>query len=431
MRYQPLPKELYIRNRQKLVAQLEEHSMALLCSNDVIPTNADGVMGFKQNSDLFYFTGIDQEETYLILCPNHPKAKFREILFIRETNEHLKVWEGEKLSKDQARNLSGIQTVKWSDDIDNFLDKNIDLPCNIYLNSNDHTGRNEDFISETDQFNKWIKKAFGVKKPKKLAPIFWDLRSIKEEEELVQIKRAVDISRTALIHFAANLKPDAREFELEAELTYHFLINRSRGHAFPPIVASGKNACVLHYIGNNETCKKDDLVLVDFGAEYGNYNADITRCLPVSGKFTKRQKEVYHAVLTVFKFAKQRLVSGNTMLKLRNEVGKCMENQLIKLGLFTTVDVKNQDAKKPLYRKYFPHGISHYLGLDVHDVGPPNTTFKPGMLFTCEPGIYIPEEGIGIRLENDILITKEGNIDLCESIPIEMKEIEALLAASK
>ncbi|MFT5884220.1 MAG: Xaa-Pro aminopeptidase [Arcticibacterium sp.] len=430
MRYQPLSKQLYIRNRQKLVAQLKENSMALLCSNDVIPTNADGVLGFKQNSDLFYLTGIDQEETYLILCPNHPKAKFREILFIRETNEHLKIWEGEKLSKEQARNLSGIQTVKWSDDIDKFLDKNIHIPCDVYLNSNDHSGRNEDFISETDQFNKWIKKAFRVKKHKKLAPILWNLRSIKEEEELVQIKKAIEISKIALIHFAAKLKPDAREFELEAELTYHFLLNRSRGHAFQPIVASGKNACVLHYISNNETCKTGDLVLLDFGAEYGNYNADLTRCLPVSGKFTERQKEVYNAVLRVFKFAKKRLVTGNTMLKLRDEVGKCMENELIKLGLFTIEDVMNQDAKKPLYIKYFPHGVSHYLGLDVHDVGPPSTPFKPGMLFTCEPGIYILEEGIGIRLENDILITEEGNIDLCESIPIETREIEAFLAAN-
>jgi len=430
MRYQPLPKELYIRNRQKIVAQLKENSMALLCSNDVIPTNADGVLGFKQNSDLFYLTGIDQEETYLILCPNHPKAKFREILFIRETNEHLKIWEGEKLSKEQARNLSGIQTVKWSDDIDKFLDKNIHIPCDIYLNSNDHSGRNVDFISETDQFNKWIKKAFRVKKHKKLAPILWNLRCIKEEEELVQIKKAIEISKIALIHFVAKLKPDAKEFELEAELTYHFLLNRSRGHAFQPIVASGKNACVLHYISNNETCKTGDLVLLDFGAEYGNYNADLTRCLPVSGKFTERQKEVYNAVLRVFKFAKERLVRGHTMLKLRDEVGKCMENELIKLGLFTIDDVMNQDSKKPLYRKYFPHGVSHYLGLDVHDVGPPNVPFKPGMLFTCEPGIYIPEEGIGIRLENDILITEEGNIDLCESIPIETGEIEAFLAAN-
>ena len=428
MRYNPLPKELYIRNRQKLVKRLKKNGMALLASNDVIPTNADGVMGFKQNSDLFYLTGIDQEETYLLLYPHHPKKKFREILFIRETNEHLKVWEGEKLSKEAARKLSGIKTVKWSDDIDKFLDKNIHLPCDIYLNSNEHTGRNKDFVSETDQFNKWIKKAFRVKESKRLAPILWDLRSIKEPEEQVQIKRAIDISKNALEHFAKKLRPGVKEYELEAELTYHFLLNQSRGHAFQPIVACGENACILHYVSNNEICKKGDLVLLDFGAEYGNYNADITRCFPVSGKFTKRQKVVYQAVLNVFKFTKERLIPGNTMQKLRKEVAKNMENELIKLGLFTAEDVKKQDSTKPLYRKYFPHGVSHYLGLDVHDVGPINTVFKAGMMFTCEPGIYIPEEQLGIRLENDILITENGNQDLAQDIPIEIKEIEAMMA---
>ncbi|AWV97534.1 aminopeptidase P family protein [Arcticibacterium luteifluviistationis] len=428
MRYTPLPKELYIKNRKKLKAALKKNSIALLTSNDVLPTNADGIMGFKQNSDLFYLTGIDQEETYLLLFPDHPKKKFREILFIRETNEHLKIWEGEKLSKEQAQILSGIETVKWSDEIDDFLDENIDLACKVYLNTNEHTGRNEDFISENIQFNKWIRKAFGVKKPKKLAPILWELRSVKEPDEIAQIKKAIAISKSALQAFAQKLKPGIPEYELEAELTYQFLLNKSRGHAFQPIVASGKNACVLHYISNDEACQDGDLVLLDFGAEYGNYNADITRCFPVNGKFTKRQKDVYNAVLAVFKYSKERIVVGNTMANLRQETARFMEKQLVSLGLLTQKEIDKQDPKKPLYRKYFPHGVSHYLGLDVHDVGPKDAEFKAGMLFTCEPGIYISEEGIGIRLENDILITENGNIDLAADIPIEVADIEAMMA---
>ena len=427
MRYDPLPSSLFIKNRQKLTKRLKKNSMALLCSNDVLPTNADGIMGFKQNSDLFYLTGIDQEETYLILFPNHPKKKFRETLFIRETNEHSRIWEGDKLSKDEARELSGIQTIKWSDEIDKFLDKNIDLACDIYLNTNEHRGKNEDFVSENMQFNKWLKKAFGIKKPKRLAPLLWELRSIKEKEELEQIQNAIEISKGALTLFAQKLKPELAEYELEAELTFHFLLNKSRGHAFSPIVASGKNACVLHYISNNEICLDGDLVLLDFGAEYGNYNADITRCFPVNGKFTERQKEVYQAVLNVFKFAKERIVAGNTMANLRKETANFMELQLIGLGLLTKKEIDNQDSKSPLYKKYFPHGVSHYLGLDVHDVGPKDAIFVAGMLFTCEPGIYIIEEGIGVRLENDILITEKGNLDLCESIPIEIADIEALM----
>jgi Xaa-Pro aminopeptidase len=428
MRYSPAPKELYIRNRQKLVNKLKKNSTAILCSNEVIPTNADGIMGFKQNSDLFYLTGIDQEESFLILTPDHPKEKFREVLFIRETNDHLKVWEGEKLSKAKARELSGIQTIKWSYEIEKFLDKNIHLPCHYYLNSNEHTGRNLDFISKTDQFNKWLKKDFGIKKTKKLAKILWDLRSIKEPEEIVQIAKAIEISKNALKIFAQNLKPDIPEYQLEAELTYQFQLNKSRGHAFQPIIASGKNACVLHYISNNEICQDGDLVLLDFGAEYGNYNADITRCFPVNGKFSVRQKEVYQAVLNVFKFSKERIVAGNTMANLRKETIEHIESELVSLGLLTNTEIEKQDPNKPLYRKYFPHGVSHYLGLDVHDVGPKNAKFKAGMLFTCEPGIYIEEEGIGIRLENDILITEDGNFDLCEDIPMEIAEIERMMS---
>jgi Xaa-Pro aminopeptidase len=427
MRYSSAPKELYIKNRQKLIRELKQNSTAILCSNEVIPTNADGILGFKQNSDLFYLTGIDQEETFLVLTPQHPKKKFREILFIRETNEHLKVWEGEKFSKEQARKLSGIHTIKWSYEIEKFLDKNIHLPCHYYLNSNEHTSRNEDFISKTDQFNKWLRKDFGIKKTNKLAKILWKLRSIKEPEEIEQIKKAIEISKGALKVFAQNLKPGIPEYQLEAELTHQFLLNKSRGHAFQPIIASGKNACVLHYVNNNEICKDGDLVLLDFGAEYGNYNADITRCFPANGKFTERQKEVYQAVLNVFKFAKKRIVVGNTMVNLRTETVKFMESQLVSLGLLNKIEIENQDPKKPLYKKYFPHGISHYLGLDVHDVGPKQSKFKVGMLFTCEPGIYIEEEGIGIRLENDILINDDGNLDLCEDIPLEIGEIERLM----
>jgi Xaa-Pro aminopeptidase len=383
-------------------------------------------LGFKQNTDLFYLCGIDQEETFLILQPNHPVENNREVLFIRETNEHLKVWEGEKLSKKQASEISGIQTVFWSHQLENYLKRNSAEASALYLNSNEHDGRNTDFQSKSDAFNAKIKSQFPLHEIQRLAPLISAHRLIKEPEEIEQLKRALEITKKGFLRLVEKIKPGIPEFELEAHLTHEFLINRSRGHAFQPIMASGKNACVLHYVTNNEICEDGELVLMDFGAEYANYNADITRCLPVNGKFTQRQKEVYQAVLNVFYFARERIIPGNTMENLRNETAAKMEEELIRVGVLKRGDVENQDPDKPLYRKYFPHGVSHYLGLDVHDVGSRYEVFKPGMVLTCEPGIYIEKEGLGIRLENDILITEDGNVDLCAHIPLEIDEIEKL-----
>jgi Xaa-Pro aminopeptidase len=426
MRYEAIAQSLFIKNRKKLSERINANGIAILCSNEVIPTNADGIMGFKQNSDLFYLSGIDQEETFLVISPDYPDKKNREILFIRETNEHLKIWEGEKLSKQQAREISGIETIYWSHQLEAVLKRMLCEAEFLYLNSNEHDGRNVDFVDKSQLFNSELEKKYPLHKTERLTPLLSDLRMIKEPEEIKQIEKALEITKKGFLKIASKLRPDRYEFELEACLTHEFLLNRSRGHAFPPILASGKNSCVLHYVTNNERCIDGELILMDFGAEYANYNADITRVLPVNGRFSARQKEVYQAVLNIFHFAKSLLIPGNTMELLKIEVGKKVEQELIQLGLLSQKDIENQNPEQPLYRKYFPHSVSHSLGLDVHDTGSRFATFKPGMVLTCEPGIYIPDERIGIRLENDILLTETGNYDLCENIPLEIEAIEAL-----
>lgn len=427
MRYESIDSQLFIQNRKRLSQLLNPKSMVILHSNDVIPTNADGVMGFRQNNDIFYLTGINQEETILILFPDHPDPKMREILFIRETNDHILVWEGYKLTIPQAKEISGIEKVYWSHQFDSILKRLIYEADQVYLNLNEHDGADLQFESRERRYINEFKQKFPLHRIERLAPLMHQLRVIKQPIEIEFIKKAIQITEKGFRRMAKYLKPNIFEFELEAELNHEFLMNRSKGHAFQPILAAGRSACILHYITNNQICKEGDLILMDFGAEYANYNADITRCLPVSGRFSDRQKQVYEAVLRVMKAARKLIVAGNTMENLRKEVGKIMESELIGLGLLTRQDVATQNEDYPLYRKYFPHGISHHLGLDVHDVGNRYETFKSGMLFTNEPGIYIPEEGIGVRLENDILITEDGNIDLMENIPIEIDEIEDLM----
>jgi Xaa-Pro aminopeptidase len=427
MRYEKIDSKLFISNRERLRSLLKPNSMVIVQSNDVLPTNADGTFGFRQNNDIFYISGIDQEETILILFPDFPDEKFREILMMRETSEHLKIWEGEKLSKKQATEISGIEKVVWTNNFETILRKLIFLADNVYLNLNEHDGGEWNLETRERRFITEFKQKFPLHRIERLAPLLHQLRVIKHPIEIDLIKKAIEITNKGFIRMAKFLKPQVEEFELEAELTHEFLKNRSRGHAFAPILASGGSACVLHYITNNNQCQNDEMILMDFGAEYANYNADITRCLPVNGKFSDRQKEVYEAVLRVMKAAKKMLIVGNTMEKLRKEVGKIMEIELIKLGLLTQEEVNKQNEDTPLYKKYFPHGISHHLGLDVHDVGNRYEVFKVGMIFTCEPGIYITEEKLGIRLENDILITESGNEDLMSNIPIEMEDIEALM----
>ena len=427
MRYEKIDSQLFILNRTRLRTSLKPKSMVIVLSNDVLPTNADGTMGFRQNNDIFYLTGIDQEESILVLFPDFPDEDFREILLVRETNEHIKTWEGEKLNKQEASEVSGIKKVFWSSSFDTILKKMIFEANQVYLNLNEHDGGEWSFESQERRFIKDFKHKFPLHKIERLAPIMHQLRVIKQPIEIELIKEAIEITQKGFARMAKYLKPNIAEYELEAELTHEFLMNRSRGHSFAPIMASGGNACILHYVSNNNFCQNDQAILMDFGAEYANYNADITRCLPVNGTFTMRQKQVYEAVLRVMKATKKMLIIGNTMENLRKEVGKIMTVELIKLGLLTADEVEKQSEDAPLYKKYFPHGISHHLGLDVHDVGSRYEVFKAGMVFTCEPGIYIPEEKLGIRLENDILITENGNIDLMENIPIEVEEIEALM----
>jgi Xaa-Pro aminopeptidase len=432
MRYEKIDSQLFISNRERLRDLLKadgrrSNSLVIVQSNDVLPTNADGTFGFRQNNDIFYLTGIDQEESILILFPDFPDEKFREVLLIRETSEHIKVWEGEKLSKRQAYETSGIEKVLWTNSFDTILHKLIFSAEQVYLNLNEHDGGSWEFESRERRFIKEFKHKFPLHKIERLAPLMHQLRVIKHPIEIDLIKKAIEITEKGFRRMAKYLKPNIVEFELEAELTHELLMNRSRGHAFAPILASGESACVLHYITNNNICERGEAILMDFGAEYANYNADITRCLPVSGRFSARQRQVYEAVLRVMKVAKTMIIAGNTMENLRKEVGYVMENELVGLGLLTQSAINNQDDDAPLYKKYFPHGISHHLGLDVHDVGNRYEVFKAGMVFTCEPGIYIPEEKLGFRLENDILITETGNIDLMANIPIEIDEVEALM----
>lgn len=427
MRYEKIDSQLFIINRERLKTLLKPNSMVIVQSNDVIPSNADGTMGFRQNNDIFYLTGIDQEESILVLFPDFPDEKFREVLFVRETSEHIKVWEGEKLTKQQATEVSGIQKIVWTSNFDTILRKLIFEADQVYLNLNEHDGRDWHFESRERRFISEFKHQFPLHKIKRLAPLMHQLRVIKQPIEIDLIKKAIEITGKGFARMAKYLKPNIAEFELEAELTHEFLMNRSRGHAFSPILASGESACVLHYVSNNNFCNNGEVILMDFGAEYGNYNADITRCLPVNGKFNERQKQVYEAVLRIMKAAKAMLVVGNTIENLRKEVGKIMELELIELGLLNADEVDKQSEDTPLYKKYFPHGISHHLGLDVHDVGSRYEVFKAGMVFTCEPGIYIPEEKLGIRLENDILITETGNEDLMSNIPIEVLDVERLM----
>jgi Xaa-Pro aminopeptidase len=427
MKYLPIGKELFIANRQNMARLLAPNAMAILHANDVMPTNADGTMGFRQNNDLFYLSGIDQEESILLLFPDTHEPKHREILFLRETNEHIAIWEGHKYTKEEARETSGITTIYWTHQFEQVL-HGLMTECEaVYLNTNEHTRAVIEVETRDARFIRHCKDKYPLHTYKRLAPLMHQLRAVKSAREIELISEACTITEKAFRRLLKFVKPGVTEYEIEAELYHEFLRNRSRGPAYAPIIASGANACVLHYIDNNQLCKDGDVLLLDVGAEYANYAADMTRSIPVNGRFTLRQKQVYNAVLRVMRNATTMLVSGNLWDEYHKEVGKVMESELIGLGLLNAAEVRKQDPDRPLYKKYFMHGTSHFLGLDVHDVGSKYRRFEPGMVFTCEPGIYIPEEGLGIRLENNILITKDGNLDLMKNIPIEAEEIEELM----
>ncbi|MFN8345846.1 MAG: aminopeptidase P family protein [Spirosomataceae bacterium] len=427
MRYAPIDSQLFVQNRRRLYRLLKPKSMAVLNANDIMPTNADGTMGFQQNSDLFYLSGIDQEETLLVLFPDHPDPKFREVLFLRETNETIAVWEGEKLTKAQATERSGISRIYSTHQFESIFSQMVFEADYVYLNTNEHARGDSQVQSRDARYIRDFKERYPLHRLERLAPLTYYLRATKQPQEIELLKKAIDITREGFLRVLQFIKPEVQEYEIEAEFAHEFLRRRSKGFAYTPIIASGKNSCVLHYIENNQPCRAGDILLLDVAAEYGNYNADLTRSIPVSGRFTPRQREVYDAVLRVLKAAKAMLVSGNVLDAYQAEVAKVMESELLGLGLLTQPDIEKQDPDSPAYKKYFMHGTSHLLGLDVHDVGSRYRPFAPGMVFTCEPGIYIREEGLGIRLENNILITETGNIDLMAHIPIEAEEIEELM----
>ena len=427
MKYEKINSDLFLSNRKKLQSKLKTNSIAIFNSNDIMPTNADGTMPFKQNNDLFWLSGIDQEESVLVISPFHPNEQMREILFLKETNEHIAIWEGKKLTKEQAYVTSGIKTVYWISQLDAKLDEIITETENIYLNKNMHSRSASQVQTCDDRFRIKISKKYTEKEILEIAPIMHELRPIKSTIEIELMQKACDITEKGLRRILPFIKPGIMQYEIEAELMHEFLNNRSSGFAYQPIIGSGVDSCVLHYIENNKQCKDGDILLMDFGAEYANYASDLTRTIPVNGRFTFRQKKVYNSVLKVMNEAIKMLTPGTMFKHYNREVGRIIELELVNLGLLDKHDVEKQDPLKPLYKKYFMHGTSHYLGLDVHDVGSMDRPMEAGMVFTCEPGIYILEESLGIRLENDILVTNNGPNDLMKNIPIEIEEIESLM----
>lgn len=427
MRYVQLPATFFQANRQRLTAQLPEKSLAILNSNDIMPTNADGTLGFCQNSDLYYLSGVDQEDTILLLFPSARDPKHREVLFVRETSELLAIWEGAKLSKEEAREVSGITSVFWLGDFDRVLRDLMFEAETVYLNLNEHLRASNPVQTRDARFAEEMRHKFPLHNYARLAPILYRLRMFKSPEEVDAIREATATTAAGFQRLLGFVKPGVKEYEVEAELMHEYLRGRSRGFSYPPIIASGANACVLHYIENNATCQDGELLLLDVAAEYANYRSDMTRTIPVNGRFTPRQKEVYNAVLRVLRACSSMLRPGVVPQEYQKEVNELMEREIIGLGLIDADAVKNQDPDKPLYRQYFMHGVSHHIGIDVHDVHDAGLPYAEGMVLTVEPGIYIREEGFAVRLENLIVIGKDGNEDLMADVPIEADEIEALM----
>ncbi len=428
MKYQAIPNTLFIKNRQKFTAQMIPGSLAVFNSNDIYPVSADSTLPFAQHSDILYLSGADQEESILLLFPDALNPAHREILFVRETNEHIAVWEGAKYTKEKATAISGIQTIMWLSDFDKVFFDLMTEAHTIYFNTNEHYRQAVETQTREDRFIAKCKAQFPAHQWQKSQPILQEIRGVKEAEEIAQMQAACNITGKGIRRLLGFIKPGVWEYEIEAELLHEFVRNRSKGFAYTPIIASGANANVLHYIENNQQCQAGDLILMDVDAEYANYRSDLTRTFPVSGRFTERQAAVYNAVLRVKNAATKMLVPGTLWAEYHREVGEIMTAELLALGLLDPADVKNQDPNKPAYKKYFMHGTSHHIGLDTHDYGALKTPMKAGMVFTVEPGIYIPEEGIGIRLEDNVVIQEKGDpINLMGHIPITIAEIEALM----
>jgi Xaa-Pro aminopeptidase len=428
MKYSPLNPALFIKNRTKFTSKMKPNGVAVFNSNDIYPVSADSSLPFAQHRDIFYLSGVDQEESILLLFPDAPYENLKEILFLRETNEHIAVWEGEKLTKARATEVSGIKNIIWLQDFEKTLREVMAYADRMYINTNEHYRAKIETETREARFNKWWKESFPAHQVEKANPILQAIRSVKEQDELDLIQHACQITEKGFRRVLNFVKPGVTEYEIEAEFIHEFIRNRSKGFAYTPIIASGKNANVLHYIENNQSCQTGDLILIDVGAEYANYSSDMTRTIPVNGRFTDRQKAVYQAVLHVKNEATKMLTPGTLWKEYHKEVGKIMTSELIGLGLLDQNDVKNENPDWPAYKKYFMHGTSHHLGLDTHDYGLLHLPMQANMVFTVEPGIYLPDEGFGIRLEDDVVIQKQGApLNLMKNIPIEIEEIEMLM----
>lgn len=427
MRYKQIDPSLFVANRKKLTQHLRPNSLVVLNSNDLMPTNGDGTMPFRQNSDLFYFSGIDQEETILMLYPDAPQKAWQELLFVKETNAHIMVWEGQKYTKEVASDISGIAHIHWLDTFSDILHTLMGQVEHVYLNTNEHPRAALAVQTRDVRFAEWCKQKYPLHRYNRLAPIMQHLRSIKSESEIDLMKKACSITEKGFRKMLSCVSPGIMEYELEAVLIGEFVRHGSKGFSYDPIVASGANACVLHYTSNDQPCQAGDTILLDVGAEYANYKSDLTRVIPVNGRFTKRQRTVYETVLRVMRQAQQLLVSSNDLVTYDQQIGNVVERELLGLGLLDHTDIRNQNPKHPAYKKYFMHGISHHIGLDTHDVWDVHNNLEPGMVLTIEPGIYIREENLGMRLENNFVVREEGLEDLMASTPIEAEEIEELM----
>jgi Xaa-Pro aminopeptidase len=424
MRYPAIAPSLFKKNRSNFCNVMTSNAIAILSSNDVMPTNCDDVLGFAQNNDLFYLSGIDQDETILLLYPDAFKEENRAVLFVKEVSEHTRLWEGDFLTKEEVSKISGIKNVKWITEFEKTLQLFAFEADTFYLGHNEHIKRvTSEMITRQDRMIQWCKKKYPLHHYDRVTKITRQLRPVKSDEEVELIKKAISISIKGFKRLLKAVRPNSKEYELEAELTYELIKNGGTRHAFKPIVASGKNACALHYNSNDAICKDGDMILVDFGVCYGNYNSDTTRCVPVNGKFSPRQRAVYQSVLNCLKEGSKLLKPGVLSRDYEKQMASLVENELIELGLITRKEIAAQNPDSPVYKKYFMHGTAHYLGLDVHDVGLYSRPFEKGMVLTCEPGIYIPEEGIGCRLENDLLLTENGNYNLTGLYQSKLKKL--------
>jgi Xaa-Pro aminopeptidase len=428
MKYNRINNKLFVNNRQNFLSKMKPNSVAFFNSNDIYPISADSTLPFEQHRDIFYLCGVDQEESLLILVTGKKISDNKSILLLKETNDHIAVWEGPKLNKDQAYEVSGIDEVYWLKDQEKIINRIMQSSTNIYINKNEHYRAKIEVETRETRFNNWILKKYPNKKQFRSNPILQRLRSVKDEVEIDLIKHACEITNKGFRRILNFVKPEVWEYEIEAEFIHEFLINRSKRFAYTPIIASGNNANILHYIENNMQCKDGDLILLDVGAEYANYSSDMTRTIPVNGKYSKRQADVYNSVLRVKNAATKMLIPGTDWKEYHIEVGKLMTSELLGLGLLDKADIQNESKEKPAYKKYFMHGTSHHMGLDTHDYGLLDEPMKKNMVFTVEPGIYLPNEGFGVRLEDDVVIQNNGEpINLMKSIPIEIQEIEDLM----